>query len=268
MDGDAPIGSHNAQDDHFKIKGAALARTTSNQTHGEETCTICLEPISERAVATPCNHLTFDFLCLVSWLQERPNCPLCKADVKEVQYDWRSEHDYKTYHVPKAVVRASTEQRRMGRRTATRRTVHQPVVSEDPALDRRRHVYRHRLLSLHVGSNRVSQYQEFGPTDVARSPELQSKARTFLRRELQVFPFLENREFLMEYIVAVLKKYDAKAADGKAEELLKEFVGDANATGLLHELQAWLRSPFTTLRAWDDEVRYLHDGAETGKRQK
>ena len=40
-------------------------------------CVICLEAVSERAFAAPCRHENFDFLCLVSWLQERPTCPLC-----------------------------------------------------------------------------------------------------------------------------------------------------------------------------------------------
>ena len=40
-------------------------------------CVICLEPIAERAVAAPCSHCSFDFICLVSWLQERSTCPLC-----------------------------------------------------------------------------------------------------------------------------------------------------------------------------------------------
>lgn len=40
-------------------------------------CVICLEPVSEVAVAVPCKHANFDFLCLVSWLEQRRNCPLC-----------------------------------------------------------------------------------------------------------------------------------------------------------------------------------------------
>ena len=40
-------------------------------------CVICLDTVSERAIAAPCRHHSFDFLCLVSWLQERPTCPLC-----------------------------------------------------------------------------------------------------------------------------------------------------------------------------------------------
>ena len=41
-------------------------------------CVICLEQVSERAIALPCKHENFDFLCLLSWLQERSSCPLCK----------------------------------------------------------------------------------------------------------------------------------------------------------------------------------------------
>ena len=48
-----------------------------------EDCSICLESISERAIASPCQHATFDFLCLVSWLQEHTTCPLCKAVVSD-----------------------------------------------------------------------------------------------------------------------------------------------------------------------------------------
>lgn len=40
-------------------------------------CVICLDIVSERAVASPCRHHSFDFLCLLSWLQQRSKCPLC-----------------------------------------------------------------------------------------------------------------------------------------------------------------------------------------------
>jgi len=72
MDGEIGTDS-NAQlvTDDFKIKGAAIRHTSKDKSRdvAPETCTICLESITERAVAAPCNHLTFDFLCLLSWLQ-------------------------------------------------------------------------------------------------------------------------------------------------------------------------------------------------------
>lgn len=40
-------------------------------------CVICLETITEPCVAVPCKHSNFDYLCLLSWLEQQPNCPLC-----------------------------------------------------------------------------------------------------------------------------------------------------------------------------------------------
>ncbi|KAF7198159.1 putative RING finger protein C16G5.03 [Pseudocercospora fuligena] len=257
--------------DDFKIKGAATSQPTP-ASKPQESCTICLEIITERAVATPCNHLSFDFLCLVSWLQEQSTCPLCKAEVKEVQYDWRSPYDYKTYHVPpKELKKASTAQGPSRRRIPFRRRAqpHIPPPSDD--LERRSKVYRDQSYSLRVGANRISQYRDFTVQDFATSAELQSRAKTFLRRELQVFTFLDNnpragnRGFLMEYIVAVLKSNELRGADGKAEELLADFLGRDNTRLLLHELEAWLRSPYTRLEDWDKHVQYASVSQRTTK---
>lgn len=46
-----------------------------------DTCVICLDAISERAVASPCQHDAFDYLCLLNWLNVRQSCPLCNASV-------------------------------------------------------------------------------------------------------------------------------------------------------------------------------------------
>ncbi|KAI9755556.1 MAG: hypothetical protein M1815_004870 [Lichina confinis] len=53
-----------------------------------------------------------------------------------------------------------------------------------------------------------------------------------------------NAEFLLEYIVAILKTVDIKGSGGQAEDMLQEFLGRENARLFLHELGAWLRSPF------------------------
>ena len=52
-------------------------QTTNSPSYENDPCVICLESVSERAIASPCKHESFDFLCLVSWLQERSTCPLC-----------------------------------------------------------------------------------------------------------------------------------------------------------------------------------------------
>lgn len=269
--------------DDFTIKGAA-SKGKRKRSHVEpETCAICLEAIKERAVATPCNHLSFDFICLVQWLQEHATCPLCKADVKEVQYDWRTPWDFKIYsvgqhHAAKATAaptrqRASASRRRRdvpwGPRAASSSSS-SSVSAEDPSLTRRRQVYAEHTPSLHVGSNRISQYQTFTPASFAASSALQSRARIFLRRELRVFAFLDrrpagaNREFLIEYLIAVLKSNDPKGADGHAEELVKEFLGREDARLLLHELDAWLRSPYERLEVWDAHVQYGNSRERVG----
>ena len=277
--------------DDFKIKGAAARSQEKGKQRKDalpETCTICLESISERAVAVPCNHLIFDFVCLVQWLQERSTCPLCNGKVTEVQYDWRSPNDYKTYHVPRRDTETRDEsvaersRRRRGHNFVRRRSARwasrpqqAPTVSgEDPALERRRRVYRKRLFSLRVGANRVSQYRDFTSEDISNSAEIQSRVRMFLRRELKVFSFLDtaavprggNREFLIEYVVAILKTNELKGANGHAEDLLADYLGRENARLLLHELEAWLRSPYMRLEEWDRHVQYAEDVRTMGSK--
>lgn len=42
-------------------------------------CVICLDSITEPSIAVPCNHSNFDYLCLLSWLEQSPSCPLCMS---------------------------------------------------------------------------------------------------------------------------------------------------------------------------------------------
>ena len=286
MDGIGPAASstgngEDGDDDDFKTNGAATRRAET-KTLDKDTCTICLEPISDRAVTVPCNHLTFDFLCLVSWLQERSKCPLCNTEVTEVQYEFRGPEDFKTYRLVQHGPQKKNEseyqnlRRRRGQDFIRRRSERWASEhAEDPALERRKHVYRERLYSLHIGANKVSGYRDFTSSEFASSPDLQSRARMFLRRELQVFSFLDtaaaprggNREFLLEYVVAILKSNELKGANGRAENMLAEYLGRENSRLVLHELEAWLRSPFKRLEEWDREVQYADsDGSGNGKR--
>lgn len=263
--------------------------TTPGSSKDEDSCVICLSSLTERAVAVPCNHCVFDFICLVSWLQQRATCPLCKspidsvrlcfvdfapgtAQITSVQYDWRSPTDYKNYTVPRpsSIPTGSQPHHSLPRRPRTsRRPYEQP--QPDAAVLRRRHVYRHKLYSFHIGSNPLSGYQDVTPEMVVGSTELESKARTWIRRELRVFSFLHtdpesgpsdgattssNAEFLLSYVVAILKKVDLKASNGHAEDLLTDFLGRENTRLFLHELNAWLRSPFTKVVDWDRQVQY------------
>jgi len=119
-------------------------------------------------------------------------------------------------------------------------------------------------------------YTELSLQRFATESELISRARMFIRRELRVFRFLYTNddedlrgvedvvrvqrpcraEFLLEYIVAILKAMDTQGSAGQAEELVSEFLGRDNARLFLHELRAWLRSPCKTLEEWDRLVQY------------
>lgn len=271
-----------------------------------EPCVICLDSVSERAVAFPCRHQTFDFLCLLSWLQQRSTCPLCllspsavvklnlpangctgKAEVNSVQYNWKSLKDFQVYEVdsdtkhrttpsddiPIRPANAQSHSRRRPRPRPTWRTGgprYQRAASPDGALLRRRHVYRHKLYSLHVGSNRLSRFRDLTPTLFSRDAELVSRARKWIRRELHVFEYLsfgggetdgntrkaDNAEFLLEYIIAILKTVDIKGSGGQAEDMLQDFLGRDNTRLFLHELSAYLRSPYSSLPDWDRHVQY------------
>ncbi|KAK6842878.1 hypothetical protein PG987_003738 [Apiospora arundinis] len=253
-------------------------------------CVICLDTISEPCEARPCSHAHFDYLCLLSWIQEHPTCPLCKADIREVRYDFDAlapEASWKSYKVPEAKIEkvaASTPQRPQPPRrnvpyyTAPRRRQDAhlaPSISEDEVVLFRRGIYRDQLYSLHVGSNRVSQYRDLTPLLFEQDPTLVSRARMWLRRELKVFEYLHtppsnpqgadstttrrranNAEFLLEYIIAILKTVDIQGSQGQAQVMLQEFLGRDHAQLLLHELKSFLRSPYTSLEAWDSHVQY------------
>lgn len=314
---------------------ATLAEiSTSRHDQGAlDCCVICLDEVSDPSTARPCGHANFDFVCLVSWLEVHPTCPLCKAVIREVQYGGGSTSDEsgsvthpKVYLVPRrddgpkggaeagdarsAAAGLSTgdhlrssgsSQRtfehyflgrhRLDRRrgnsrrdepTATTRRATPPTPGE--AILRRRHIYRNQLYSLHVGSNRVSQYRDLTPELFASDPNLVSRARQWIRRELRVFEFLSssptttpsstavtttaateertrrrranNAEFLLEYTIAILKTVDMQGSAGQAEEMLSEFLGRDSARLFLHELRSWLRSPYGSLEAWDRHVQY------------
>ncbi len=264
------------------INEAALRTPNDENTSITDPCVICLEPVSERAVASGCRHHSFDFLCLVSWLQERSTCPLCNSDVAAVEYDWQSPSDFKIYKVastrpdsaqpagPSGTISNSRTGYRPINRRSRRPYQPSPAPSGDSTLLRRRHVYRNQLYSLHVGTNRLSKHKDLTPQLFTRDEELVSRARKWIRRELQVFDFLSpdndseentdrranNAEFLLEYIIAILKTVDIQGSGGQAEDMLRDFLGRENTRLFLHELRAWLRSPYRLLEDWDRHVQY------------
>jgi hypothetical protein len=65
---------------------------------------------------------------------------------------------------------------------------------------------------------------------------------------------VNNAEFLLEYVVAILKTVDIQGQP--AQDMLADFLGRENARLFLHELRNWLRSPYVNLEDWDRNVQY------------
>ena len=65
-----------------------------------------------------------------------------------------------------------------------------------------------------------------------------------------------NSEFLVEYVVGILKNVSLRGSAGQAEEILAEVLGKENAQIFVHELNAFMRSPFTRLQSFDNFVQY------------
>lgn len=245
--------------------------------HTPAICVICLDRISDEASALPCKHDQFHFSCLGTWLQQARACPLCKREVKGIRYRDERSGPQKVFHVAgpptaKPLPRESRTpdfQPSRGRGTSYRRRTTE-VEQQDLALVFRKSVYQNRLYSMYIGSNKYSRYRNVSPALLREEAHMITKAKKWIRRELGVFDFLSpsspdfgrrdrratNAEYLLEYIVAILKSIDLKGSAGQAEELLSDYLGRENTRLFLHELESWLRSPFESLREWDQATQY------------
>ncbi|KAH8130918.1 hypothetical protein FP744_10004238 [Trichoderma asperellum] len=271
---------------HRKVLQNTLQEVAAREQPDNATkcCVICLDTVSDVCELLPCGHDSFDYVCILNWLYDKPLCPLCKRDVTKVQRG-PPERRETTIIEPKpqpSSTRTYSHQPSFSRpraraARAPRFTAHNDAAERVQAL--RRDVYLHKRFSKHVGSNRLSLYRELTPRLFCSDEHLVSRARMWIRRELQVFSFLtseepastsatsrpneaqarrraNNAEFLLEYIVAILKTVDIMGSAGQAEDMLSEFLGRDNTRIFLHELRSWLRSPFTKLEDWDRAVQY------------
>jgi hypothetical protein len=275
-----------SQDERSQILQDTLRQISSTAAGADsQCCVICLGELAEPCEARPCRHSHFDYLCLVTWLETSATCPLCKAGVSEVGYELGEDGEHGKVHKVQAAeedVRGASRFRRRGGLASGHPG--RPRPYDDEAVRRRRLIYRQKLYSLHVGANsrqaEKPRYWDLSPLLFATDQELVSRTRMWLRRELRVFRFLYgedandlpldrdpvrrcrpcNAEYLLEYIVAILKSMDMQGSAGQAEEMIREFLGRDNTRLFLHELRAWLRSPCTSLSEWDRLVQYRDEG--------
>ena len=167
QDHTTPIYSQNSQIEPTEIP-VTQHDGDLNESSRSDDCVICLDTISEPCTTHPCAHTHFDFLCLLSWLEQRASCPLCQAPVFKVSYTNNEKPGESVYRVPNVPRKRNEEPRnlqetrpqrtvfgptdlhasRFYRRQRPRREPPRPPVTEADAIEHRRHVYRHLLFSL------------------------------------------------------------------------------------------------------------------------
>lgn len=251
--------------------------TTEDNLDESQICVICLDAVVQPGTARPCQHDQFHFSCLGSWLRTSKICPLCKQDVAAISFKSAGRHvDVVLARPSSTALDRHRTARPQSHQSERQSSVNTPRIADDsdgrscPTLAVRRRVYENNMRCTYVGSNAITGYRSITARTVAQDPQLVSKAKRWLRRELQVFDFLcpcvpwspsssdrtINAEYLLEYIVSLLKSIDIKDSGGQAESLLAEHIGRRHAQVFLHELESWLRSPYDSLGDWDDNVQY------------
>ncbi|KOS17596.1 putative RING finger protein [Escovopsis weberi] len=278
-------GEADAQDLRAQVLIETLQELKLQDKKDVDCCVICLEAITERCELNPCGHSNFDYNCLLNWLLEKQKCPLCKADAVEVYHGPADDRITSPIKL--------TRKRKPATSPSRSHLPSSLFLSRDEtlfkaAIERRAMVYAHRRFSKHIGTNSISRFRELTPVMFNSDPALVSRARMWMRRELHVFPFLSrndeppssspaaalgrpqphhhhgrgnivrlrehNAEYLLEFIVAVLKTVDIRGSAGQAEDMLADYLGRDNAQLFLHELASWLRSPCDRLEDWDRMV--------------
>ncbi|KAL0061336.1 hypothetical protein AAF712_011853 [Marasmius tenuissimus] len=247
----------------------------------EDHCSICLQAVADRTVVPTCSH-EFCFECLLIWTEQSRRCPLCSQNIGEhVIHNIRSRYDYQKHFLPPlrskspqmlplrtSALAGNRRRTRIPReiRQRSRREREERIEADrfERAVEHRRWLYKHDLYAKHVASNSHTRYRPYPtPAQFSASQELISRATTFLRRELLVWPDLDI-EFLTTFIISLMKAIDIRSES--AVKLLAEFLDmDApyvegrrhvNAEHFAHEVYSYIRSPYKDLFIYDEMAQY------------
>ncbi|KAF5368010.1 hypothetical protein D9758_004375 [Tetrapyrgos nigripes] len=268
-----------AEDDPEKLEKEKDASEEIPEDLEENNCSICLQPMRDRTLLPVCSH-EFCFECLLIWSEKSRRCPLCTQNMGEhVIHHIRGRYDYQKHYLPPlrskspqmlpmARTRAPTIHRRIPReireRSRRERREREEADRLDRAIERRKWIYRHDLYAKHVPSNSYTRYRPCPtPGQFSSSQDLISRATSFLRRELRVWPDLDV-EFLTTFTISLMKSIDIRSES--AVKLLAEFLDidepyvegrrHRNAEHFAHEVYSYLRSPFKDLFVYDTIIQY------------
>jgi hypothetical protein len=269
----------NPEDEDQNWKSRALAAAVRNYDKIEtksEGCVICLrDEVVDPCTVQPCDHSLGCWECVLKGIDLLGHCWLCRTKVRRLTC-LRTGEVIHSDHLGHGSLNTTPDQSL---------SAFEITTNLERQIERRQEVYRHSMYSKHIGSGRHTGYRELRPQDFLRDSTLVSRARMFIRRELHVFTMAQpprstygpsranmarrraqNAEFLLEYIVAILKTVDMMGWAGEAEKMFGEYVGRRDAKIFLHELRSWLRSPYQRLEEWDEVVQYArHEPQEISR---
>ncbi|KAF9259450.1 hypothetical protein L218DRAFT_963613 [Marasmius fiardii PR-910] len=298
MESEPPSGPSSPQHKRIKLESASPEPSTGEdipEDLEENQCCICLQALVDRTVVPPCSH-EFCFECLMIWTEQSRRCPLCSQDIGEyVIHNIRSRYDYQKHFLPpmrskspamlpmRSLPARNTNTRGRNRipreiRERSRRERDERIEADrfERAVAKRRWIYKHDLYAKHVASNGHTRYRPYPtPAQFSASQELISRATSFLRRELLVWPDMDI-EFLTTFIISLMKAIDIRSES--AVKLLAEFLDmDApyvegrrhvNAEHFAHEVYSYVRSPYKDLFVYDSVVQYDDPSTESPPRRR
>ncbi|CAD6451477.1 9cd76d5d-f288-4319-8f53-349f9485f88d [Sclerotinia trifoliorum] len=236
-------------------------------------CKICDQSVSWKGRVEPCGHEVFHHCCIEGWLDKgERTCPICRGNIIGIRHNFSQDGNHSKYRKL-----AELEPRRVVLFLA--HGVQRALLIPQQNVRRRISVYLTKSFSIPIISfirRRVT------PQDIANSSDMEARVRLFAEHEIQIFsakcvcPACQEptssssihmivpseveviRNFVVNKIVDLLKRYDLQDKAVEIEQEAEQYLNE-HARLFLHELRAWIESPFDTLEQWHRNARYLND---------
>lgn len=283
-------GTGEHRQSHVPVSNELMPKHDDTCSEHDDKCLICHSKIEDPCHVAPCGHRLGCHSCVCTGLNTLQKCWLCRQSVVAVVQE--STGKMLTVPTTQSDVSFNLARRRLDSTNVTMRP--RTLTATEGQILRRMYIYHHRLFSRHVGANARSGYREITPHVFRNDPELRSRAKAFLRRELRVFAYIGTSngmsrfvsqdgnlsqspftgddpvsvrevEANVRYFICILKTVDLKGSSGKAESVVRQQLRTPlrqmeDATTVvnlfIHELRAFLMSPYARLKDWDASVQY------------
>ncbi|KAJ8061500.1 hypothetical protein OCU04_009315 [Sclerotinia nivalis] len=250
-----------------------LAPVSEKCSGKDEDCKICDQSVSWKAKLQPCGHEIFHYCCIEKWLETGSRtCPLCRGEITSVRHNFSEDGKHSKY-------KNLLELEFHGLLLA--QEVHAVLRIPQQRMRRRLDVHLTKSFSLPIisfGQRKVT------PQDIANSSDMEARVRLFAEHEIQVFYLKcvcpgcqvsplpahivsvnrleEFRSFVLDRVVDLLKRYDLRDKAVEIEQATEEYLNE-HARLFLHELRAWIESPFETLDQWHRNAKYPDESSLT-----